>query len=319
MIERRTVEPANLRIVAEGLKFPEGPVAMADGSVVVVEIPLGRVTRVAPDGTTSVVAETGGGPNGLAVAPDGSLLACNNGGCFDWLEIGELTISGAPPPPIWPGHGSLQRVDIASGEVTTLVTEFEGEPILAPNDLVLDADGGVWFTDFGVRDSMEATPEPSAVYWCRPDGSGLRRAIYPLYGPNGIGLSPDGSRLYVAETYDGRLLAWDVVGPGEVSGTGSDGAQGATLIDQPGGGALFDSLAVDGDGWVCVGTLVGGHGITAYSPDGAIAESTPLADPMVTNICFAPEGGTAYATLSGTGKLVAFDWPRPGGRLHFTA
>jgi len=67
-----------------------------------------------------------------------------------------------------------------------------------------------------------------------------------------------------------------------------------------------------------VGTLVQGHGITSYSPDGAVAESTPLPDPMVTNICFGADG-TAYATLSATGKLVAFDWPRPGGRLNFTA
>ncbi len=317
MVERRTVEPANLRVLAEGLKFPEGPVLLADGSVVVVEIPLGRITRVAPDGAVSVVAETGGGPNGLAVAPDGALLACNNGGCFEWMEIGDLLISGAPPPADWPGHGALQRIDLTTGEVTTLVTEWEGVPLLAPNDLVLDADGGVWFTDFGVRESMEAEPEPSAVYWCRPDGSALRRVIHPLYGPNGIGLSPDGSRLYVAECYDGRLLAWDVTGPGEVSGSGDDGEAGAMLIDQPGDGALFDSLGVDGDGWVCVGTLVGSHGITAYSPDGAVAESTPLPDPMVTNICFGD--GTAYATLSATGKLVAFDWPRPGGRLNFTA
>lgn len=319
MVERRTVEPVNLRVVAEGLSFPEGPVALADGSVLVVEIPKGRVTRVAPDGSTSTVAEPGGGPNGLAVAPDGALLACNNGGCFAWLEMGDLLISGAPPPADWPGHGAIQRVDPATGGVTDLVTEWEGQPLLAPNDLVVDADGGVWFTDFGVRDSMESEAEPSAVYWCRADGSGLRRVIHPITGPNGIGLSPAGDRLYVVECYDGRLLAWDVTGPGEVSGTGTDGAQGATLVDQPGGGALFDSLAVDGEGWVCVGTLVTGHGITAYSPDGAIAENTPLPDPMVTNICFGPDGRTAYATLSATGKLVAFDWPRPGGRLNFTA
>jgi gluconolactonase len=82
---------------------------------------------------------------------------------------------------------------------------------------------------------------------------------------------------------------------------------------------LLDSLAVDGEGWVCVGTLVNG-GITAISPDGATVEHTALPDPLVTNICFGgPDLRTAYATLSATGQLVSFEWPRPGLRLANTA
>jgi gluconolactonase len=82
---------------------------------------------------------------------------------------------------------------------------------------------------------------------------------------------------------------------------------------------LLDSLAVDGEGWVCVGTLVNG-GITAISPDGATIEHTPMADVLVTNICFGgPDLRTAYCTLSGTGTLVAVDWPRPGLRLAYGA
>ena len=84
----------------------------------------------------------------------------------------------------------------------------------------------------------------------------------------------------------------------------------------PGGGALFDSLAVDGEGWICVATLGGTPGITAFSPDGEQVEYTPLADPLTTNVCLAADG-TAFATLSGTGQLVAFDWPRPPGKLAF--
>ena len=74
-----------LEIVAEGLRFPEGPVAMPDGSVIVVEIAAGRITRVAPDGSTTTLAETGGGPNGLAIGPGGKLYCCNNGG-FNYVE-----------------------------------------------------------------------------------------------------------------------------------------------------------------------------------------------------------------------------------------
>ena len=73
------------RVLARGLRFPEGPVWMQDGSVVLVEIARGTITRVAPDGTVSVVATPGDGPNGLALGPDGAFYCCNNGG-FDWLE-----------------------------------------------------------------------------------------------------------------------------------------------------------------------------------------------------------------------------------------
>jgi gluconolactonase len=317
MPDTRVVEPANLRVVATGLRFPEGPVALADGSVLVVEIAGGVVTRVEPDGKTSTVAEPGGGPNGAAIGPDGTLYVCNNGGCFDWQERFGLTYPGHPPPASYPGHGSLQRVDLATGDVTTLVIECDGHPLRAPNDLVLDADGGVWFTDHGVQ--LERSVDRTGLYWCRPDGNGVREVVRPLDSPNGIGLSPDGGRVYAAETHNGRLWAWDVTGPGEVSGPGLLGPQGGELLGAPGGGVYFDSLAVDGEGWVCVATLGGTPGITAFSPDGSRVEYTPLPDPLTTNICFGPDGRTAYATLSGTGQLVAFDWPRPGGRLAFTA
>ncbi|MFP3901246.1 MAG: SMP-30/gluconolactonase/LRE family protein [Acidimicrobiia bacterium] len=317
MTEHRTVEPADLRTLATGLRFPEGPVALADGSVLVVEIARRTLTRVGPDGTVEVVAECGGGPNGAAIGPDGAVYVGNNGGCFDWQERFGLLFPGSPPPPDWDG-GSIQRVDLASGEVTTVATESGGVRLRAPNDLVFDADGGLWFTDHGVR--QERASDRTGVHWCRADGSGAREAVFPLDAPNGIGLSPDGRELYVAETHTGRVWAWNVTGPGEVGGDDPMGPGGARLLGDPGGGRLFDSLAVDGEGWVCVATLGAAPGITAFSPDGGRAEYTPLPDPLTTNICFAPDGGrTAYATLSGTGQLVAFDWPRPGGRTAFSA
>jgi gluconolactonase len=82
---------------------------------------------------------------------------------------------------------------------------------------------------------------------------------------------------------------------------------------------MLDSLAVDGEGWVCVATLVNG-GITAISPDGATVEHVPFPDLLVTNICFGGDDlRTAYLTLSGTGQLVSTTWPRPGLRLAHTA
>ena len=75
------------RTLAEGLQFPEGPVALNDGSVLLVEIAAGTLTRIAPDGTKSIAAKTGGGPNGAAIGPDGKGYIANNGG-FEWHREG---------------------------------------------------------------------------------------------------------------------------------------------------------------------------------------------------------------------------------------
>ena len=87
-----------IREIARGLQFPEGPVALDDGSVLLVEIARGTLTRVDADGKTSVVAECGGGPNGAAIGPDGAVYVCNNGGCFDWHDRFGLLVPGSPPP-----------------------------------------------------------------------------------------------------------------------------------------------------------------------------------------------------------------------------
>jgi len=83
---------ARIREIASGLRFPEGPIAMDDGSVLVVEIKRGTLTRVKPDGSLQVIAETGGGPNGAALGPDGMVYVCNDGG-FDWMEIEGVSAS----------------------------------------------------------------------------------------------------------------------------------------------------------------------------------------------------------------------------------
>jgi gluconolactonase len=309
-----TIEPANVRVLASGLRFPEGPVALADGSVLLVEIARGTLTRVGTDGTVDVVAETGGGPNGAAIGPDGKVWITNNGGCFEWHEQLGLTVPGTPPPDSWPGHGCIQRVDLETGEVETLFTKSGDITLRAPNDLVFDADGGLWFTDHGVRETR--TSDRTGIHYLPPDGE-PREVVFPLEAPNGIGLSPDGKKLYAAETHAGRLWSWDVTGPGVIQGSSPLGPNGGILLASPAGHVLFDSLAVDGEGWVCVGTLVNG-GITAASPDGSSIEHVPLADPLVTNICFGADG-TAYATLSGTGQLVAVDWHRAPGSTAFNA
>src|SRR5687768_15596264 len=120
----RTLE---YRVIADGLEFPEGPVALADGSVLVVEIKGGRLTRVRPDGSREVVAELGGGPNGAAIGPDGACYVCNNGG-FNWLKQDIFGVEGYDRPHGRAAQytgGSIQRVDLDTGEVTTLYTHCD--------------------------------------------------------------------------------------------------------------------------------------------------------------------------------------------------
>src|SRR4051795_8737430 len=105
---------SELRVVATGLSFPEGPVAMRDGSVVLVEIERQTVSRILPDGTVQIVARTGGGPNGLAVGADGAFYVCNNGG-FAWrLEMGLLRPAVQASDYI---SGRIERVDPSTGAV----------------------------------------------------------------------------------------------------------------------------------------------------------------------------------------------------------
>src|SRR5215212_11029876 len=103
----------DIDLVCEGLKFPEGPIAMKDGSVILTEIKGQRLTRAFPDGRKETVVETGGGPNGAAIGPDGAIYITNNGGSFEWLDVEGLCIPG-PTPPSHVG-GMIQRFDLATG------------------------------------------------------------------------------------------------------------------------------------------------------------------------------------------------------------
>ncbi|MCE2487615.1 MAG: SMP-30/gluconolactonase/LRE family protein [Desulfurellaceae bacterium] len=302
-----------LREITSGLLYPEGPVAMDDGSVIVTELQTGRLVRVQPDGTKDVVAELGGSANGAAVGPDGLMYVCNNGG-LKMTEVDGKLIPAEGLPDDYTG-GSIQRVDITTGAVATLYTECDGHRLRGPNDLVFDAAGGFWFTDFGKV--QERSKDRGGVYYAKTDGSSITEMVHPIDGPNGVGLAPGDTTLYVAQE-------WELSGPGEFAAT--DGGDGQ-LLTGPGGGKLLtglpgyqllDSMAVDSAGNVCVATLMT-SGISVISPDGASVEHLPTPDPLTTNICFGgPDLATAYITLTSLGTLVAMDWPRPGLKLHYT-
>ena len=302
----------DIQLVTEGLEFPEGPIAMADGSIILTEIKGQRLTRVTPDGKKETVVDTGGGPNGAAIGPDGAIYITNNGGAFEWQDMQGLTIPG--PTPASHTGGMIQRYDLATKKLTTVYDACEGRRLIGPNDIVFDKHGGMWFTDHGC-----STPEGrkfGGIYYAKTDGSAITRQRDHLISPNGIGLSPDETVLYAADTQLGRLWAFDIAEPG-VLGPPAGFAPGRVVHNLQ-GFQLLDSLAVEAGGKVCVATIING-GITAFDPAGAV-EHFAFPDLVCTNIVF---GGAdmmdAWVTASSTGKLFKARWPRPGLKLNFNA
>lgn len=289
-------------IIATGLQFPEGPVWDRDGSVYVTEIRGGQIRKIASDGTTSVFARPGGGPNGAALGPDGALYVTNNGG-FNWqnsMPIG---------PALDYETGRVERID-NNGTVQRLYTNCDGVPLSAPNDLVFDAAGNFYFTDPIHRNpNLRETPgsvtkRSGKVYYASPDGKHIRRVATDVQHPNGIGLTPDGKTLIVAQTFAGNLLSFPIRAPGEVGESRVFG----TLPT----GYFPDSLCVDEAGYVLVAGILGG-GTIVFDPSGNHVETITSEDRVVTNVAF---GGTDYSTLyiteSGLGRLVTQEWPRRG-------
>jgi gluconolactonase len=283
-----------MEIIAEGLGFPEGPVVMTDGSVIVVELNAERVTRCW-NGRTEVICQTGGGPNGAAIGPDGALWLCNNGG------IGKTG----------PGsEGRIERIDLATGRLERVYDGCDGIALEAPNDLVFDATGRLWFTDLGtihLDENGVRGKKFGGFYTALPDGSAITAIKRGTLSYNGCGLSPDGRHLYVADTFQARLYRYDA----RVE------AQEPHYVGTGAGDVSFDSLAVSAAGNICVATM-GTPGITTFTPDGAATLRAIPEDPYVTNIAFGGEDmRDAYVTLSHGGGLAKLRWDEPGLRLAF--
>lgn len=301
---------SEIHILASGLGFPEGPVAMADGSVIITEINGGHISRIGADGSRSVLGASAGGPNGIARGPDGALYVCNNGGS----HYAPGHFMGQGPSADYAG-GYVDRVDAQSGARQRLHESCDGHRLSAPNDLVFDRHGGLYFTDMGKRYARHR--DHGGLYYAPPGGGAVRVLAYPMVTPNGVGLSPDEATLYVADTEAARLWAFDIEAPGVIRRAPFPSPHGGRPLAVMPGFCRFDSLAVEASGNIAVTTMLTGA-ITVFAPDGTPVRSVPMPDTHPTNICF---GGadmrTAYITLSRKGELAMMRWAEPGLRLNF--
>jgi len=338
-------------VLSATLQYPEGPIYCQDGSIILVEIKGEQLSIIPPGGGDSKrIAHLPGGPNGAAIGPDGDIYVCNDGG-FDWQSIPlpkqQLWVGGNQPENY--NGGCLQQVDPVTGAVKTLFTECrerEFPPgtsapvwnppfaLSSPDDLVFDAAGGIWFTDWG--QSTERTRAVTGVYYVSPDRNSIKQMVYPLHAPNGIALSPDGKKLYVALTYERKIIYFDVpepgvISPNNVTGPGQGSFDGSHLLTAKlEGQAILDSMAIDVEGNVYIATMIpdgnnpmSNGGISIISPIGGV-DFVPIKlpdgafAPLPSNICFGgPDMKTAFITCGASGYLLSMRASVPGLKLHF--
>ena len=336
-----------LDAIAGDFGFPEGPVAMNDGTLLFVDIEGKKLVRINDQGECLLEIDLPGGPNGVAIGPDGAAYVCNNGGIYSFVHYPPGTDMFKVPFPDRSSYlgGRIQRVDLETKEVTDLYTSPadlsdpapHGVHLLAPDDIVFDSQGGFWFTDSGFEDSYQpadakkGTPERpamhhyGALFYATIDGQSLTRiATVPM--ANGVGLSPDESKLYVSDTLAGRLWEMDIEAPGKVKAR-DDGAPGRLVLSLPpvaGRPQWLDSLKVEASGKVCIGTLFNG-GVTVVDPaDGSYEhvpvpsaysdeKGTPIPELFVTNLCFGGEDMMdVWITASSAGRSSRGDGPGGG-------
>jgi gluconolactonase len=270
------------RIVASGLRFPEGPTWLGTGAVVVAEMQGEAVARVDADGTVTRV-DLGGGPNGTAVDADGAIHVANNGG----LSAAGRGFWHAPRS----FDGCVQRIG-PDGTVTTEAADLPGPAPHRPNDICVAPDGALIVTDSADWEQLPDVPIGRVL--ALADGDVRVLAELPAM-PNGVAFAPGGDVLYVVQSLTRKILAFDY----------RDGAVGEarTVCKLPSG--MPDGLCVAADGRLIVCGSIG-HAIFVYDPDGTLQETIeapPGSQP--TNCCLG--NGALYVTLSVAGELAAYD------------
>jgi len=276
-----------IELLKDGFKGTEGPVALNDGSLIFTETQANRITRIAADGSTSTFLDNSNGSNGLGFTANGDLYA---------VQVLNPRVGIIAPP----------------GRVKTLADQFDGKPFGRPNDLVVDKQGGVYFTDSGV---LQAKPDQAptakpAVYYVPPGGA-LQRIASDVERPNGIQLSPDEKVLYVANTLGEHVLAYDIVGNGSIGARRNFARLAGWSKTDTGYSSGADGLAVDAKGRLYVASNVG---IEVFSAEGVALGSIPLPK-KPQNIAFAgADKKSLYVVGRGSAYKIAVLTPGFAGR-----
>ncbi|MGH9195638.1 MAG: SMP-30/gluconolactonase/LRE family protein, partial [Acidimicrobiia bacterium] len=276
------------------LKFPEGPVYLGGGELVVTEIQGQCVTKFA-DGKSQIVAKTGGGANGATLGRDGAIYVTNNGG----LSLGETGYWHAPDPIT----GRIQRVTL-DGEVTDFVSEFPGAEPHRPNDLCFGPDGLLYFTDPHNWEDFQNLG-PGRVDRVTAEGKVEQLAEVGMF-PNGIAFGPEINgqiHLYVTQTITRKILEF----PWSEAGLGEPREFAELPENHFPDGVCF---SVDGDLYV---SGARGAAVCVFDREGKLKERLDTKH-SPSNCCFGD--GTLYVTLAGSGELIGFDLGVEGLSLY---
>jgi gluconolactonase len=261
------------------MAFLEGPTSDKNGNVYFVEMVTPRIMKVDKNGVTTTFRDKSNNANGLVIDAQGRLVAC---------EGAASNRNGVQTP----SNGRITRTDLATGKIEVLATAYQGKPLVGPNDLTLDGKGRIYFTDLG----------GSAVYRIDPDGMLTQLVAAPVVGrPNGIQVSPDDTKLYVADSYpppgdSRRIHVFDLKPDGSV-------ANGRILYDYGQvRGADGMSIDVQGNLYTSAGSAATKNtGIHVISPEGKLLKIIPVGeDPMSNNAFGGPDMKTLYVTAGKT-------------------
>ena len=282
------VDPNSRVTSATVIAFTEGPAADADGSVYFSDIINNRIMKLSPNNQLSVFRPDSGRTNGNLFDLEGRLVSCEG------AEMGPG------------GRRRMVRTDMKSGKVTVLTERYEGKRYNSPNDLAIDSQGRIYFTDprYGDRSDMEM--EIEGVYRIDLNGTVTRVLQQPtIQRPNGIAISPDDKKLYLVDsnpTLNGNRKIWAF----DVQPDGNLEHQKLVYDFAPGRGGDGMRLDVEGNLWVAAGintprgtgeTTDNPPGIYVIAPAGKLLGRIPVPEDLITNLTFAgPEKKTLYIT-----------------------
>lgn len=266
-------------LVKDGFNGTEGPIGLADGSLLFTETNANRIVRIAPDNTVSTFLENTNGANGLAVNANGELVA---------VQVVNTRVGVIHP----------------QGQEKTIVDNFDGQPFQRPNDLVLAKNGGIYFTDSGTRPTKENPNPPVSkpgLFYITPTGS-LTRLANDIERPNGVQLSPDEKVLYVANTQGEHVLAYDIAADGSIQNKRNFAKLEGWKNTENGWSSGADGLAVDAEGRLYVASNAG---IEVFSSKGEALGVIPVPK-KPQNLAFA---GKDKKTLYVVGRGAAYRIP----------